>query len=74
MGIVVLFTLVNSSGRVMGRAETVIVAIKVGVLLVFIAAGIFFVDPESTAPSGWDEPPTSSSAPGSCLSVTRDLD
>jgi amino acid transporter len=53
VGIVVLFTLVNFLGsRVMGRAETVIVAIKVGGLLVFIAAGIFFVDPGRLAPSG----------------------
>jgi amino acid transporter len=57
VGIVVLFTVVNFLGsRIMGRAETVIVAIKVGVLLVFIAAGIFFVDPARLAPSGWGEP------------------
>src|SRR5918912_879497 len=57
VGIVVLFTLVNFLGsRVMGRAETAIVAIKVGVLVVFIAAGIFFVDPARLAPSGWGEP------------------
>jgi amino acid transporter len=56
-GIVVLFTLVNFLGsRVMGRAETVIVAIKVGVLVVFIAAGIFFVDTARLAPSGWGQP------------------
>jgi amino acid transporter len=57
VGIVVLFTLVNFLGsRIMGRAETVIVAIKVGVLLVFIAAGILFVEPGRLAPSGWGEP------------------
>src|SRR4051812_20890994 len=57
VGIVVLFTLVNFLGsRVMGRAETVIVVIKVGVLVIFIAAGIFFVDPARLAPSGWGEP------------------
>src|SRR5215210_6297340 len=57
VGIVVLFTLVNFLGsRVMGRAETVIVAIKVGVLVLFIAAGIFFVEPDRLAPSGWGEP------------------
>jgi amino acid transporter len=57
VGIVVLFTLVNFLGsRVMGRAETGIVAIKVGVLVVFVAAGIFFVDPARLAPSGWGEP------------------
>ena len=57
MGIVVLFALVNFLGsRIMGRAETVIVAIKVGVLVLFIAAGIFFVEPDRLAPSGWGEP------------------
>src|ERR671921_994415 len=57
VGIVVLFALVNFLGsRIMGRAETVIVAIKVGVLVLFIAAGIFFVQPDRLAPSGWGEP------------------
>src|ERR687889_152710 len=57
VGIVVLFTLVNFLGsRIMGQAETAIVAIKVGVLVVFIAAGIFFVEPDRLAPSGWGEP------------------
>jgi amino acid transporter len=40
----------------MGRAETAIVAIKVGVLVLFIATGIFSVEPERLAPSGWGEP------------------
>jgi amino acid transporter len=57
VGIVVLFTLVNFLGsRIMGQAETAIVAIKVGVLVLFIAAGIFFVQPARLAPSGWGEP------------------
>ncbi len=57
VGIVVLFTLVNFLGsRIMGRAETAIVAIKVGVLVLFIAAGIFSVEPDRLAPSGWGEP------------------
>src|SRR5919112_121269 len=57
VGVVVLFALVNFLGsRIMRRAETVIVAIKVGVLLVFIAAGILFVEPGRLAPSGWGEP------------------
>src|SRR5215203_4747621 len=57
VGIVVLFTLVNFLGsRIMGQAETAIVAIKVGVLVLFIAAGIFFVQPDRLAPSGWGEP------------------
>ena len=57
VGIVVLFTLVNFLGsRIMGRAETAIVVIKVGVLVLFIAAGIFSVEPDRLAPSGWGEP------------------
>ncbi|MBV9454113.1 MAG: APC family permease [Rubrobacter sp.] len=57
VGIVVLFTLVNFLGsRIMGRAETAIVAIKVGVLVLFIAAGIFSVEPARLIPSGWGEP------------------
>jgi amino acid transporter len=57
VGIVVLFTLVNFLGsRIMGRAETAIVAIKLSVLVLFIAAGIFFVEPDRLAPSGWGEP------------------
>jgi amino acid transporter len=57
VGIVVLFTLVNFLGsRVMGQAETTIVAIKLGVLVLFIAAGIFFIEPDRLAPSGWGEP------------------
>ena len=57
VGIVVLFTLVNFLGsRIMGQAETAIVAIKVGVLVLFIATGIFFVQPDRLAPSGWGEP------------------
>jgi len=57
VGIVVLFTLVNFLGsRIMGRAETAIVVIKVGALVLFIAAGIFSVEPDRLAPSGWGEP------------------
>ena len=57
VGVVVLFTLVNFLGsRAMGRAETVIVAIKLGVLVLFIAAGILFVEPARLAPSGWGVP------------------
>jgi amino acid transporter len=57
VGVVLLFTLVNFLGsRVMGRAETAIVAIKVGILVLFIAGGIFFVEPDRLAPSGWGGP------------------
>jgi len=44
-GIVVLFTLVNAIGaEAVGKSETTIVAIKVGILLLFIGIGAFFVD------------------------------
>jgi amino acid transporter len=57
VGVVVLFTLVNFLGsRAMGRAETAIVAIKLGVLVLFIVAGILFVEPARLAPSGWGVP------------------
>jgi amino acid transporter len=57
VGVVVLFTLVNFLGsRIMGQAETAIVAIKVGVLVLFIAAGIFFIESDRLAPAGWGEP------------------
>jgi amino acid transporter len=57
VGVVVLFTLVNFLGsRIMGQAETAIVAIKVGVLVLFIAAGIFFIEPDRLAPAAWGEP------------------
>jgi len=57
VGVVVLFTLVNFLGsRIMGQAETAIVAIKVGVLVLFIAAGIFFIEPDRLALAGWGEP------------------
>lgn len=57
VGVVVLFTLINFLGsRIMGQAETAIVAIKVGVLVLFIAAGIFFIEPDRLAPAGWGEP------------------
>jgi len=40
----------------MGQAETAIVAIKVGVLVLFIAAGILFIEPDRLAPADWGEP------------------
>lgn len=54
VGIVAAFTGVNFLGsKVMGRAETVIVAIKVAILVVFVGAGIFFIDPSRLAVSTW---------------------
>jgi amino acid transporter len=54
VGIVALFTGVNFLGsKVMGRAETIIVAIKMAILVVFVVAGIFFIEPSRLAVSTW---------------------
>jgi amino acid transporter len=53
-GIVVLFTLVNFVGAgLVGRSESVIVAIKVGILLVFSLAGMFFLHPAYLSTATW---------------------
>lgn len=55
VGVVVTFTVINFLGsRVMGRAESVIVAIKVGILIVFIGAALVALkDPARLSPSTW---------------------
>jgi amino acid transporter len=55
VGVVVTFTVINFLGsRVMGRAESVIVAIKVGILIVFIGAALVTLkDPARLSPSTW---------------------
>src|SRR5207344_2642227 len=53
---VVLLTLVNAFGaKLMGRSETVIVAIKVAILVLFAAAGLCFIDPSNLSPTLWPE-------------------
>jgi amino acid transporter len=53
-GIIVLFTAVNFLGSaVMGKAESVIVAIKVLILVGFIVASFFSLEPDRLSPSGW---------------------
>ncbi len=55
-GIVVLFTAVNFIGAgLVGRSETVIVAIKVTILLVFSVAGAFFIHPAYLSFSTWPQ-------------------
>lgn len=55
-GIVVLFMLVNFIGAGMvGRAESVIVAIKVAILLLFSVAGLFFLHPAYLSTSTWPQ-------------------
>src|SRR6185295_7432580 len=54
VGAVRLLAAVNSLGaRLMGRRETAIVAVKVAILLVFAAVGIWFVKPGNFSPREW---------------------
>jgi amino acid transporter len=56
VGAVLLLTIVNAFGaQVMGRWETVIVAIKVAILVLFAAAGLWFITPANLAPALWPE-------------------
>jgi len=49
---VVLLTLVNAFGaRLMGRSETLIVAVKVAILVLFAAVGLWFIRPGYLSPS-----------------------
>jgi amino acid transporter len=53
-GIIVVFVGVNFLGSAaMGKAESAIVAIKVLILVGFIVASMFSVDPARLEPSGW---------------------
>lgn len=52
VGSVLALTLLNAFGaRIMGRSETLIVAIKVSILVLFAAAGLFFIEPARFSPS-----------------------
>ncbi len=54
---VVLLTLVNAFGaRLMGRWETVIVAVKVAILVLFAAVGLWFIRPGYLSVELWPEP------------------
>lgn len=53
-GIVILFTIVNVLGaRSVGHTEAIIVSIKVGILILFSAVGLFFLKPEYLSPTHW---------------------
>ena len=53
-GVIILFTLVNMMGSLMtGKTEDVMVFIKLAILLVFVGAGFFTLDPERLAPVTW---------------------
>ncbi len=56
VGIVLFFTGINFLGSAaMGKAETLIVAIKVVILFIFVAAGIFHIRPEALSIQHWPE-------------------
>jgi len=57
IGSVLLVTLVNAFGaKVMGRGETIIVAIKLAILVIFSAIGLYFVKAENLSPALWPGP------------------
>jgi amino acid transporter len=54
IGAVLLVTVVNAFGaKIMGRGETIIVAVKVAILVVFAAVGLYFIRPENLSPTLW---------------------
>jgi amino acid transporter len=56
VGSVVLLTVINAFGaKLMGRSETLIVAIKVAILVVFAAVGLWFIKPGNLSPALWPE-------------------
>ena len=56
VAVVVLLTLVNAFGaRLMGRSETVIVVVKVAILVLFAAVGLWFIRPGYLSPLLWPE-------------------
>jgi amino acid transporter len=57
VGVVLLFVAVNFIGAAfMGKAETLIVVVKVSILVFFGLAGLFHLDSSRLSPSGWKGP------------------
>src|SRR5262249_32345128 len=52
---VVLLTLINAFGASMGRSETIIVLVKVAILVLFAAVGLWFIRPGYLSPELWPE-------------------
>lgn len=51
---VLLLTIVNAFGaKLMGRSETLIVAIKVAILVLFAGIGLFYIQPDNLSPELW---------------------
>src|SRR6266852_5866454 len=56
VGAVVLLTVVNAFGaKLMGRSETLIVVIKVAILVLFAAVGLWFIRPGYLSPELWPQ-------------------
>ncbi len=56
-GIVFVFTALNVSGaQVVGRAEKIVVGLKLAILLLFVSAGLLSADFGRLAPSTWSHP------------------
>ncbi|MCI0331631.1 MAG: APC family permease [Planctomycetes bacterium] len=56
VGAVIALTIVNAFGaQLMGRSETVIVAVKVAILLLFAGVGIWFIKPANLSPQLWPD-------------------
>ncbi len=56
IGSVLLVTILNAFGaKVMGQGETIIVAVKVAILVVFAAAGLWFMQPANLSPALWPQ-------------------
>jgi amino acid transporter len=56
IGAVVLLTVLNAFGaKIMGRGETFIVAVKVAILVLFAAAGLWFIKPGNLSPALWPD-------------------
>jgi amino acid transporter len=54
VGAVLVLSVVNAYGaKLMGRSETLIVAVKVAILMVFAGVGIWFVKPANLSPELW---------------------
>lgn len=54
-GAVIFFTIINMLGAGdVGKAETFIVAVKVGILVLFAGAGLFFIEPSNLTPVHWN--------------------
>lgn len=54
--VILIFTVVNFIGaKAVGKSEFIIVSVKVGILLIFAATGLFFIDPNLLSLSHWPQ-------------------